>query len=63
VKFGGPTEALPRSTIHADIPLRELVGYASTLRSITAGEASLSMELHGYREVETGRTAILLAEE
>lgn len=43
---------LLRHTIHADVPLRELVGYASTLRAITAGEGSFSMQLHGYSAMD-----------
>ncbi len=42
-------DMLQRSIIFADVPLAELVGYATSLRSISSGEASLSMVLHGYR--------------
>ncbi len=42
-------DVLRRSIIYADVPLAELVGYATSLRSISSGEASLSMVLHGYR--------------
>ncbi len=31
-------------TIHAEIPLKELLGYSSSLRSITGGVGSFSME-------------------
>ncbi len=42
-------DVLQRRIIHADVPLAELVGYATSLRSISSGEASLSVALHGYR--------------
>ncbi len=42
-------DMLQRSMIYADVPLAKLVGYATNLRSISSGEASLSMVLHGYR--------------
>ena len=37
--------------ISAKVPLAEMFGYATTLRSMTQGRASYSMELHGYEEV------------
>jgi len=35
--------------IHAEVPLAELFGYTTTLRSMTQGRASSSMEPHTYR--------------
>jgi elongation factor G len=37
--------------IHCYIPLSESFGYATTLRSLTQGRATYSMEFHEYREV------------
>ncbi|CAM9694014.1 unnamed protein product [Choristocarpus tenellus] len=41
-----------RHTVRARVPLRELLGYATTLRSITAGEASFTMEFGGYTPMD-----------
>lgn len=38
-------------TISARVPLAELIGYASELRSRTQGRASFSMKLEGYEPV------------
>lgn len=37
--------------IHAKVPLSEMFGYATQVRSMTQGRASYSMFLHGYEEV------------
>ena len=37
--------------IEAKIPLAEMFGYATEIRSMTQGRASYSMELQGYVEV------------
>ena len=37
--------------IDADVPLSELFGYATSLRSMTQGRASYSMEFSHYSEV------------
>jgi len=37
--------------IHCFVPLSESFGYATTLRSLTQGRATYSMEFHEYREV------------
>ncbi|MBI2852703.1 MAG: elongation factor G [Chloroflexi bacterium] len=44
------------SSIHAQIPLAEAFGYATSLRSATQGRATYSMEFHLYREVPAGLT-------
>ena len=38
-------------TINAEVPLEEMLGYATTLRSLTKGRAGYSMEFECYREV------------
>lgn len=37
--------------IHAEVPLEEMLGYATSLRSMTKGRAGYSMEFLCYREV------------
>ncbi|HEX2977783.1 MAG TPA: elongation factor G [Candidatus Babeliales bacterium] len=37
--------------INAEVPLGEMLGYATSLRSMTKGRASYSMEFEAYREV------------
>ena len=40
-------------TIHCFIPLAETFGYTTSLRSLTQGRATHSMEFHQYRELPT----------
>ena len=47
--------------IHCFIPLSESFGYATTLRSLTQGRATYSMEFHEYREVPAGVLEQMLA--
>lgn len=49
-----------RHEVRVKVPLRELLGYATTLRSISAGEANFTMELGGYTRMdgETQRTVL-----
>jgi translation elongation factor EF-G len=46
----------------AMVPLRELLGYATALRSITGGEGSFSMELAGYGPMDAATAKAALAE-
>ncbi len=39
------------STIEAQVPLAEMFGYATVLRSLTQGKAQFTMEFSAYREV------------
>ena len=39
-----------RKIIHAEVPLAEMFGYATALRSATQGRASYSMEFVEYAE-------------
>ena len=43
------------SIISAEVPLAEMFGYATHLRSMTKGRASYSMEFECYREVPKQR--------
>lgn len=51
----GMEEKGEMQVIRAEVPLGEMLGgYATTLRSLTKGRASYSMEFDGYREVPRG---------
>ncbi len=47
----GMTERKGTHAIAAEVPLGEMFGYSTTLRSMTKGRASYSMEFEVYREV------------
>lgn len=48
----GPRGVGGRHEVRVRVPLRELLGYATTLRSLSAGEASFTMELAGYARMD-----------
>ena len=43
--------AASMTNISGHVPLREMVGYSTDLRSLTSGEANFTMSLVGYKEV------------
>jgi elongation factor G len=45
------------TTIHALIPLSETFGYTTSLRSMTQGRATHSMEFHNYQELPADQVA------
>lgn len=45
------------ASVFASVPLRELVGYSTSLRSLTAGEGTFSMEFDSYSPVMIQKTA------
>lgn len=49
-----------RHEVRVTVPLRELLGYATTLRSLSAGEASFTMELGGYERMDAAAQATVL---
>ncbi|MFH1597463.1 MAG: elongation factor G [Patescibacteria group bacterium] len=49
--------------IDADVPLSEMFGYATTLRSITQGRGSYNMEFGSYQEVPKNIAEKLMGEE
>ena len=57
----GTTEADGMSTIEAEVPLAEMFGYATTLRSATQGKAEFSMEFSRYAPVPGGLAEELIA--
>jgi elongation factor G len=46
----GMEERFGSQIIRADVPLAEMFGYATTLRSMSQGRATYSMEFHHYAE-------------
>lgn len=49
-----------RHELRVRVPLRELLGYATTLRSLSAGEASFTMELGGYARMDADAQKVAL---
>lgn len=49
-----------RHEVRVRVPLRELLGYATTLRSLSAGEASFTMELGGYARMDADAQKVAL---
>lgn len=50
-RISGMEERKGLQTITAEVPLGEMFGYATTLRSLTKGRANYSMQFSVYREV------------
>ncbi len=48
---GGMEESPSGKIIRSEVPLAEMFGYATDLRSATQGRATYSMEFHKYKEV------------
>ncbi len=47
-------------TVRAEVPLKEMFGYATDLRSATQGRATYSMEFHKYAEVPVAITGEII---
>ncbi len=50
-KVGGMTQRGEAQVVNAHVPLGEMFGYSTTLRSLSQGRAVYSMEFHQYDEV------------
>jgi elongation factor G len=50
-KIGGMTQRGEAQVVAADVPLAEMFGYSTTLRSMTQGRAVYSMQFDHYEEV------------
>lgn len=55
VQQGGSTGGLQESmsTIITRTPLAELIGYSSTLRTLTSGQADFTLAIDGYEPVQS----------
>jgi elongation factor G len=50
-KIGGMTQRGEAQVVAADVPLAEMFGYSTTLRSMTQGRAVYTMQFDHYEEV------------
>jgi elongation factor G len=50
------------SSVEAEVPLSEMFGYSTTLRSLTQGKAEFSMEFLKYGKVPAGVSETLIKE-
>ena len=50
-KIGGMTQRGDAQVVAADVPLAEMFGYSTELRSMTQGRAVYSMQFDHYEEV------------
>jgi elongation factor G len=57
---GGMEESPSGKVIRSEVPLSEMFGYATDLRSATQGRATYSMEFHKYKEVPNNLSASLI---
>jgi elongation factor G len=57
----GTTEGDGLSTVEAEVPLAEMFGYATTLRSATQGKAEFTMEFSRYAPVPQNIAEDLIA--
>jgi len=50
----GMEDSATGTAIRAEVPLKEMFGYATDLRSLTQGRATFTMEFLKYLEVPSG---------
>ncbi len=58
----GTTEDADYTVVEAEVPLSEMFGYSTDLRSLTQGKAEFTMEFAAYRPVPKGVSEQLIAE-
>jgi elongation factor G len=56
----GMEDSLHAKSIECEVPLAEMFGYATDLRSMTQGRANYSMQFEKYNEVPAGVTESIL---
>ncbi len=61
-KIGGMTQRADAQVIGASVPLSEMFGYSTTLRSITQGRAVYSMQFARYAEVPKTKAQEIISE-
>jgi len=59
-KIEGLTERAGINVIDAKVPLAEMFGYATNLRSMTQGRGSFTMEFDHYEEVPNSITQLII---
>jgi elongation factor G len=62
-KVGGMTQRGEAQVVVADVPLKEMFGYSTTLRSMTQGRAVYSMEFAHYEEVPKSIAEAIIAKQ
>ena len=60
-KVGGMTERAGARVIGASVPLGEMFGYSTTLRSLSQGRAVFTMQFAHYEEVPQSKTTEIMA--
>ena len=60
-KVGGMTERAGARVIGASVPLREMFGYSTTLRSLSQGRAVYTMQFAHYQEVPKSKADEIMA--
>ena len=61
-KIGGMTQRAEAQVIGASVPLSEMFGYSTTLRSMTQGRAVYSMQFAKYEEVPKSKAEEIISE-
>ncbi|MFW6205976.1 MAG: elongation factor G [Gemmatimonadota bacterium] len=61
-KIGGMTQRADAQVIGASVPLSEMFGYSTTLRSITQGRAVYSMQFSRYEEVPKAKAEEIISQ-
>ena len=62
-KVGGMTQRGEAQVVAADVPLKEMFGYSTQLRSMTQGRAVYSMEFDHYEEVPKSIAEAIVAKQ